>query len=167
MGTNKKILVAGIAIATVIALWIGSTSAMNGQWNSENGKREMSNFITAEQRVEVDNMTQAERQTFVEKMRAEHDFSTERAISRNVDKMNMKGENNNKTWDFKRGWNSKWTISEFINEEQRVKIRDMTQGERHDFIQKIRAEHGLSTEEMWEGNKGKRGSKWGSQSRNR
>ena len=148
MKTNKKYLAASIATITIIALWIGSTSAMTGQWTWEQGKRWMSEFITAEQRVEVENMTQEDRQEFIQKMRNENGITTDRISNRDGDSDRSEG----KKWDRSK-------ISQFITEAQKNELRDMTQEERKAFIQNLRAKNGLSNENKWD--KSERGeNKW-------
>ena len=139
MKTNNKYLAASIATITIIALWVGSTSAMTGQWTWEQGKRWMSEFITAEQRVEVENMTQEDRKTFIQKMRAKNGLTADRV--------------SNRDGDSKRGEAKEWNRSEigqFITEAQKNELRDMTQEERKAFIQNLKAKNGISTENKWE-----------------
>ena len=178
MKTTKKYLVAGIATTAIIALWVGSTSAMNGQWTWEQAKRWMSEFVTVEQRAEVENMTQENRQEFIQKMRAEHGITNERMWDRGSEKMwdrNSEDMKNNKK--VKRDWKSRGVLGEFITEDKKNELRSMSQDERRTFIQNLRVEHGITDERMgdrsgdgektWEGKQGKKGSKWDWEGRNK
>ena len=74
MKTNKMIA-AWLAASAIVMLSMGSASAMNGQGGGQWGKW-MSQYITIEQRAELEKMSEEDRREFIQKLRDENGLET-------------------------------------------------------------------------------------------
>lgn len=82
MKTNKMIA-SWLAASAIIMLSVGSTSAMYGEWGWQGGQgqrwgwQNMSQYITNEQREELESMSMDERREYIQKIREENGLTTQ------------------------------------------------------------------------------------------